>query len=65
MSEPIKWWGYWHSSGKAILKRYFNDPKDYTYDVQDNPFVLRVVPPFEAPNRDEALKILVERLGEP
>jgi len=35
-----------------------------TDDCIDNPFVIRVVEPFEAENREEAVKIITERLKE-
>lgn len=63
MSEPTMWWGYLHSNGMPQLKRWWGDPKDYTDDVAGNEFVQRVVEPFEASSREEASRILAERLG--
>ena len=62
--DKIMWWGYLHSNKTLQLKRWFGDHKDYTDDCVDNPFVLRIVSPFEAPTRKEAKKILSEKLGE-
>ena len=53
-----KWWGYLHSNGTLQLKCWSGDVRDYTEDCEGNPFVLEVVPPFEAENGDEAFKIL-------
>lgn len=48
------WWGYLHSNGKAQLKRWFGDHKDYTEDCEGNDFVVRVVKPFVADTNEEA-----------
>jgi len=56
------WWGYLHSNGTIQVKRWFGDHADYTTDCQDNPFVQRVVPPFEAASREEALRIIMQVL---
>lgn len=58
-----KWWGYLHQNGTIQLKRWWGDRKDYTDDCRDNPFVSKVVPPFEAETREEALEILRRELG--
>ena len=58
------WWAYVHSSNNSIqLKRWFGDRKDYTEDCQDNPFVLKIVEPFEANTREEAMKIVLDKLA--
>lgn len=56
MNEIIKnlWWGYKHTSGTYQAKRYF-DKRD-TEEAEQSPFCEIVVYPFEASNRDEALK---------
>ena len=56
------WWGYLHSNGAIQARRWFGDHKDYTEDCEGSDFVLRVVPPFEAETRDEAIAILKEKL---
>lgn len=48
------WWGYVHSNYTVQLKRWFGDHKDYIEDCENNPFVLKVVPPFTAQTREEA-----------
>ena len=58
----IMWWGYLHSNRTVQVKRWFGDHKDYQDDCIGNPFVLKVVPPFEAKNRDEALAIIMGKL---
>lgn len=59
----IEWWGYLHSNGTVQLKRWFGDIRDYTEDCDGNPFVQRVVPPFEADTREQAMEILKEKLS--
>lgn len=63
MSNKIMWWGYLHSNRTIQVKRWFGDHKDYTNDCENNPFVLRVVKPFEAEDRHEAEKIIARELG--
>jgi hypothetical protein len=58
------WWGYLHSNKTIQVKRWFGDIKDYTEDCEGNPFILRVVTPFEAKSHEEALHIIAERLQE-
>jgi len=59
---PLKWWAYLHRNGTLQVKRWFGDPKDYTDDCEGNEFVLYVVTPFEAPDRESAIRIAWERL---
>lgn len=51
------WWGYKHTSGSLQAKRYFSK-LDIT-EALESPFVEQVVGPFEAKDRVEALKILL------
>ena len=60
----LMWWGYRHSNGTDQLKRWFGDGKDYTDDCRNNPFVIRVIKPFEAESQERAMDILKERLSE-
>jgi hypothetical protein len=53
-----KWWGYLHSNGSIIVKRYFGDPRDYTTDCNNNPFIVKVVEPFSANGREDALRFV-------
>ena len=55
-------WGYLHSNGLIIVRVWHGDHKDYTEDVINNPFMLAIVPPFEAPTTEEANRILRSRL---
>lgn len=59
----LMWWGYLHQNGTIQVKRWFGDHKDYTDDCDGNPFVVRVVKPFEAKTREEALKKVVTELN--
>lgn len=59
MSELL-WWGYRHTNGTLQAKRYFS-PQDLT-EACESPFVAEVCPPFAASGRDEALKIIGERV---
>lgn len=61
--NDIMWWGYLHQNGTVQIKRWFGDHKDYTEDCDGNDFVQRVVEPFKAGSREEAERIIVERLG--
>jgi hypothetical protein len=57
------WWGYLHSNNTIQVKPWFGDHKDYQDDCIGNPFVQQVVEPFEAKTREEAEKIIIERLN--
>ena len=53
------WWGYRHINQTYQVKRYF-DARDIQ-DARESPFCEIVVGPFEAENREDALK-QVEKL---
>ena len=57
MNETM-WWGYLHQNGTIQVKRWFGDHRDYTEDCEGNDFVQRVVRPFEAQSREEAIDII-------
>lgn len=57
------WWGYLHANGTIQLKAWWGDTKDYTEDVEGNDFVQRVVRPFEADTREQAMEILTKKLA--
>lgn len=61
MNERM-WWGYLHANDSIQVKRWYGDHADYTKDCDGNDFVQRVVPPFAALTREEALRIITERL---
>jgi len=56
MSNDMMWWGYLHSNGTIQVKVWFGDHADYTDDCIGNPFVVRVVKPFHAENREAAIE---------
>ena len=62
-ATKVMWWGYLHSNGTPQLKRWFGDHEDYTGDCEGNPFVQKIVKPFEANSFEEALEHLREELG--
>lgn len=62
-NSQIMWWGYLHQNGTVQTKRWFGDHKDYTDDCEGNEFVVRVVPPFPADTRPEAVAIILKELG--
>lgn len=49
-----QWWGYLHTSGTYQAKRYFG-PLDIQ-EAEESPFCAKVVGPFLAENRDEAIE---------
>lgn len=53
-----KWWGYKHVSGTYQAKRYF-DKRDIQ-EANESDFCEKVVGPFEAKNREEALNKIEE-----
>lgn len=59
METKNKWWGYKHTSGTYQAKRYF-DKRD-TDEAYESPFCEIVVGPFEASDREEALRIVEEQ----
>lgn len=59
METKNKWWGYKHTSGTYQAKRYF-DKRD-TDEAHESPFCEIVVGPFEASDREEALRIVEEQ----
>lgn len=56
--EKQLWWGYKHTSGTYQAKRYF-EPLDIQ-EAEESLFCEEVVGPFEASNREEALKKVQE-----
>lgn len=54
MSKEMKWWGYLHSNGNVQAKPYM-DKRDIE-DARKSPFVLKVIKPFMASSREEALR---------
>ena len=56
----VRWWGYLHIRGMLQVKRYF-DSGDIEGAMQSD-FVDEVTGPFEALDREDAMKILRSRL---
>ena len=56
----LLWWGYRHVNGAYLVKRYFDD-KDIDEAISSD-FCYAVAGPFEAQNRNEALKIVEEKI---
>jgi hypothetical protein len=54
MSEKFLWWCYLHTNGYIQAKRYFDD-RDLE-DADESPFVQERSQPFEAEDRDDAIK---------
>jgi hypothetical protein len=61
-TQEKMWWGYLHSNGKIAVKCWYGDYADYTTDCEGNDFVAKVVKPFAAETREEAEKIITERI---
>lgn len=59
MSNKRQWWGYLHTSGTLQAKPYF-EPLDIQ-EARESPFCDKVVGPFEASDRDEALEIVKQK----
>lgn len=53
-----EWWGYLHTSGTIQAKRY-SSPEDIN-EAAESDFVAKVVGPFPAANREEALSIVTK-----
>ena len=62
MSNENMWWAYLHQNNTIQVKRWFGDHEDYQGDCRNNPFVQKVVPPFEATSREDAIKIATQHL---
>lgn len=58
--EANEWWGYLHVNGTVHPKRLYSslDIKE----AEESPFVRKVVPPFLATSREDALAYLMFRL---
>jgi hypothetical protein len=58
----LEWWGYLHSLGTYQAKRYFG-PLDIK-EANESPFCVKVVGPFMAKGRMEALEKIKELIKE-
>lgn len=52
--DKILWWGYLHTNGHWQVKRYF-EPLDIQ-EAEESPFCQKTHGPFEAIDREEAIK---------
>jgi len=59
VADKNMWWGYVHTNGSLQPKLYLNDPLDLQ-EARESPFCGRVFEPFEADNREAALKYMRE-----
>lgn len=62
METKNQWWGYLHTNGNIQVKPAIWDINDMLADARESPFCERVFEPFEAENREEAIKIISEKL---
>lgn len=63
MLESLKqFWGYLHISGTYQAKRYFS--KLDTDEAEQSPFCKKVVGPFLAKDRDEAIEYVKQQTTE-
>jgi len=64
-SQAQQWWGYLHDNGSLQAKRYIHPfgPGDMQ-DARLSPFCKEVVGPFEATDREDALKKIEKKLKE-
>lgn len=56
-----KWYGYLHANGSIQVKRFF-DSRDL-FDCHDSPFVADYTQPFDADDREDALRKAKDRLA--
>lgn len=54
--NKLLWWGYLHTAGTIQVKRYF-DHLDIE-EANESPFCDIVIGPFEAFDRDDAIKYM-------
>lgn len=62
MNNKFEWWGYLHSLGSIQAKRYFG-PEDIK-EANESPFCVKVVGPFMADGREDALKQVEQLIKE-
>ena len=58
----LQWYGYEHVNGTYHLKRFLDDISD-VYEAAGSDFVVQVAWPFEAENREDALRKLKNLLS--
>jgi len=60
ITSPNMWWGYKHISGITLTKRFHRQIE--IDEAIESGFVAQIVNPFEATNREEASKHIVNTL---
>ena len=58
----LMWRGYLHQDGYIYVKRWFGDHKHHAKRCEGSKFIQRMVKPFEANSREEALLVLIALL---
>ena len=56
----MKWWGYIHTNKSIQVKRFFGIGD--IIEAKGSPFVKRAYGPFEANDRDDAIKYIKLRM---
>lgn len=56
----FRWWGYLHTAGTIQAKRYFSELD--IKEAKESPFVQRIIYPFFAEDREDAIEIIKEEL---
>jgi hypothetical protein len=59
MANLNKWWGYLHENGSVQAKRFYSVGD--LDEAAESPFVVHVVQPFYARDRDYALGVIIEK----
>lgn len=62
MENKLLWYGYQHVSGTIHPKRYFS--KQDIEEAHESPFCKIVISEFEAIDREDAIRIIKEKLNE-
>lgn len=60
MNNKLLWWGYEHIEGTIHAKRFFS--YDDIDDANESSFCKKIILPFIANNREEAIKIIKSKL---
>lgn len=60
-NNKLLWWGYKHISGSFQAKRYFD--REDTDEAEESPMIDKVIYPFEAENREDALEYIKKQIN--
>lgn len=58
----LYWWGYLHVEGSIQVKRYHNNFPEDIEDARISPFVKQVFGPFQALDREEAIRTIQQMI---